>query len=275
MENGLSIELACPFEPIVASCAVLDPICHRSVPLSGAYGLFFVSRGVLRIRTRTRQIELSGGEALLLRGSTAEQVSLTAEAEAEYYHLRFRLTSRGSSAGTPLLEVPDRARVCPPERLTDLLRRYLELERRPNYSRLSLYNLLVLILCELARSAAPRAGDQNAEPTLEIIASRVDACIAAHYRRAIGTLDIARELHYNPDYLERAYRQERGISIREAIHRRRIREARAQLLLCGDSRIAEIAALCGYNDTSYFRRVFKRVTSMTPNRFRAEATVRS
>jgi two-component system response regulator YesN len=111
-------------------------------------------------------------------------------------------------------------------------------------------------------------GADEREAGLESIASRVDAYIAAHYHQPIGTTDIARELRYNPDYLERAFRMERHTSIREAVHARRIKEARAQLLLQRTQDVAQIAALCGYADPGYFRRVFKRATNMTPRGYR-------
>jgi YesN/AraC family two-component response regulator len=108
----------------------------------------------------------------------------------------------------------------------------------------------------------------ESEAGRESIASRVDAYVAAHYHEPIGTTDIARELRYNPDYLERSFRLERRMSIREAVHARRIKEARAQLLLQRTQDVAQIAALCGYTDLGYFRRVFKRATNMTPRGYR-------
>jgi AraC-like DNA-binding protein len=127
---------------------------------------------------------------------------------------------------------------------------------------------MVLALCELARSSHVEEGAAAREAGRESIASRVDAFIAAHYHEPVATPDIARELHYNADYLERAFRMERRMSIREAVHARRIKEARAQLLLQRTQGVAEIAALCGYTDPGYFRRVFKRATNMTPRGYR-------
>jgi YesN/AraC family two-component response regulator len=140
--------------------------------------------------------------------------------------------------------------------------------RRPLPSRAVLHHLLVLALCEMALSAHVLDGAEEREAGRESIASRVDAYIAAHYHEPISTTDIARELRYNPDYLERAFRMERRMSIREAVHERRIKEARAQLLLQRTQDVAQIAALCGYTDPGYFRRVFKRATNMTPRGYR-------
>jgi YesN/AraC family two-component response regulator len=155
-----------------------------------------------------------------------------------------------------------------PGRLKNLVRMFMGETHRYGGSPLVLHHLLVLMLCEMTRASHLRSESEVREDNLESVASRVDACIAAHYHESIGTPDIAVELRYNPDYLERAYRAERHFSIREAIHARRIREARAQLLLQSSLGISEIAALCGYADTGYFRRVFKRATSMTPHGYR-------
>jgi AraC-like DNA-binding protein len=148
------------------------------------------------------------------------------------------------------------------------MRRLIDEIWLPAPSRAILHHLVVLVLCELARSSRVGETAEEKEAGLESIASRVDAYIAAHYHEPMGTPDIAHELHYNPDYLERAYRMERRKAIGEAIRIRRINEARAQLLLQRGKGVAEIAALCGYADPGYFRLVFKRATNMTPHSYR-------
>lgn len=265
MGNGLSVAFACPFEPIEASFAVSDSAGSRTLRLHNSHVLIFAVRGGICVHTKLNQVDLGAEEALLLHVQGLEKVTLGICDNAEFYSVRFRFFPAASAGAS--LDVPEHVRVRRPERLTDLLRRYIAEEKRDHASRLMLYHLLALALCELSCSTEEARAIPD-EPGFEIVASRVDAYIAAHYSEAIGTPEIARELRYNPEYLERAYRQERGISIREAIHRRRIKEARAQLLLQGERRVADIAAMCGFSDTGYFRRVFKRVTNMTPNGFR-------
>ncbi len=210
---------------------------------------------------------LRPNEALLVPpGEGAIRIRL--DASSELYAVRFRQHQPNAGAASVRLEVPDHVTVQRPGRLTGLVRRIMDEARLPAPSPAVLHHLVVLALCELARSSHADGTALDREAALEDIASRVDAFVAAHYHEPIGTPDIARELHFNPDYLERAYRSERRMSIREAIHARRIKEASAQLLLQRGKGVAEIGALCGYADAGHFRRVFKRATSMTPHGWR-------
>jgi AraC-like DNA-binding protein len=240
---------------------------NTSVRLSGDACLFFGVHAGCVVRTGRENLDLHANEALLRTGAD-EEVSFSRAPAAEMYLLRFRVPRPPEHVPRRRLEVPDHVKVLRPGRLTHLLRRLVDEARRPFPSRAVQHHLVVLALCELALSSHVRDAADEREAGRESIASRVDAYIAAHYHEPIGTTDIARQLRYNPDYLERAFRMERRMSIREAVHARRIKEARAQLLLQSTQDVAQIAALCGYTDTGYFRRVFKRATNMTPRGYR-------
>jgi AraC-like DNA-binding protein len=215
-----------------------------------------------------RTTALGCGEAVLLEPEPAELLLLSWERDTEHYRVTFRRSDPPPRSRRQTIEVPEHVIIRNPGRLKHLMRMLMEESRRGDTSLLVLHHLVVLMLSEMAASSRVRAEPDAREDGLESIASRVDAYIAAHYHEPIGTPDIARELRYNPDYLERAYRAERRQSIRSAIHARRFREAQAQLLLQGGRRIAEVAALCGYTDAGYFRRVFKKTTNLTPRGYR-------
>jgi len=256
--------------PLAFECVQAD---HLDLPQPGSVPLrvarevvlLFNVHGALELQRDRSAIVLRPPEAFLFCGP--RQLDLRSASGAELYLLRFRHVALPRGLPRRRLEVPDHVTVRRPARMTHLLRRLIDELRGPAPSREVLNHLVVLALCEMGQSSSV-AEAAGTEAGLENIASRVDAYIAAHYHEAIGTPDIARELHYNPDYLERAYHIERRMSIREAVHARRIKEARAQLLLQRTKGVAEIAALCGYSDAGYFRRVFKRATNMTPHGYR-------
>jgi AraC-like DNA-binding protein len=283
--DGLRLDFIRPFEPVEASHIVAEHPGSRVVRPGSSACLIFSVHGELVVEDGGVEQALLANEAILLAPRGSDTVRLTNRAEADFYLLRFRWSQKKGAPAARLLQVPSHATVLRPARFTHLLRMYIEKatgERAtPNPQtarstvqgtsmRLGLHHLLVLALCELARSSEEEMLMPAREPGLANIASRVDAFIAAHYHEALSTPDIAADLRYNPDYLERAYRQERSMSIREAIHARRIKEARAQLLLLRKQGVAQIAALCGYTDAGYFRRLFKRATHMTPHGYRAE-----
>jgi AraC-like DNA-binding protein len=266
MDEGL--RLACPaaFDGIHADHFTLER--PGSIPLRASREmiLLFNVHGALELPGTAASVPLRPTEALLVAGPGLVEIRHSAGAEMYILRLRRAVLPRGLPRRR--VEVPDHVTVRRPARLTHLLRRLIDEIRVPRPSRAVLNHLAVLALCELAQSSTVATAAAGSEAGLENIASRVDAFIAAHYHEPISTLDIARELHYNPDYLERAFHLERHMSIREALHTRRIKEARAQLILQQGKGVAEIAALCGYTDAGYFRRVFKRATNMTPHGYR-------
>ena len=268
------LRLGCPsaFESVHAEHLVVDRPAAVPVRARGEGLILFSVHGRVtvsgcRAEQPGAEVVLLPNEALLLPPGRAP-ASICVQSPSELYAVRFHQPHHARGEPRARLDVPGHVAVQRLGRLTSLVRRIVDEVRQPVSSRAVLHHLVVLALCELARSS--RAGDcaQDREAVLESIASRVDAFVAAHYHEPIGTPDIAHELHYNPDYLERAYRLERHMSIRDAIHARRIKEASAQLLLQRGMGVAEIGALCGYADPGYFRRVFKRATNMTPHGWR-------
>ena len=266
-DDSLRLGYAPAFEIVQADHIAVERARVTRVRRSGEACLLFSVHGGLVVQSCQADVVVHPNEAFLLPAGSGE-IALCCSSAAELYILRFRPARSPEGVPSRRLEVPDHATVLRPGRLTHLLRELTDEVRRVSSSPAVLHHLVVLALCELAHSS--HVADEAALPETgrENIASRVDAYIAAHYHRPIGTPDIARELRYNSDYLERAFRMERRMSIREAVHARRIKEARAQLLLQRTQGVAQIAALCGYADAGYFRRVFKRATNMTPRGYR-------
>ena len=64
----------------------------------------------------------------------------------------------------------------------------------------------------------------------------------------------------------RAFKETYAITFQEYVLRFRIREA-CRLLRNPVAQVADVADLVGFNDASYFCKIFKRYTSMSPSRF--------
>ncbi len=269
MGNELTFDVAISVEPGACILEASDSGGEYPIRTRKNHLVIFVSQGGLVLNRARTGLELASGQAYV--GEAGAQLSLDVRKDTEYYLLSFNVVGGHESEGVRL-EISPLSQVRRPDRLTCLLRRYLLLRERGGRPA-QMCELLVLILRELALSEATFDVSAQEAKVAAAIALRVDAYIAAHYRHHIGTPDIAAELHYNAEYLERAYRQQRHLSIRDAIHLRRVREAGAQLLLHKERCVSEIARMCGYRDANYFRRVFKQTMKMTPNRFRyAHAT---
>lgn len=92
--------------------------------------------------------------------------------------------------------------------------------------------------------------------------------INAEYAERLTLDHLSGEAGVHPVHLSRVFRRLTGQGIGEHVHRLRIRAACEQLLQ-SDMPIAEIGLAAGFADQSHFTRSFRRVTGMSPARFRS------
>lgn len=268
MSDELGLRLPLSLEPSSIKALAGDAARDEEMRMSASYLFVFVARGWLRVDDEGSQARLGPSEALLLFRPGDCSIGLHCEDGAKAYAVAFRKLISQTDPGASKLAVPVYAAVANPERLTDLLRMQVVEQGRKSPSPAILSSLLVLTLSDFAASAGGKRGFRRRGSEPENLASLVDAYIAAHYRESISSIDIARYLNYSVEYIKRVFLQRRGMSIRDAIHRRRVKEASALLASQRGSSISEIAAMCGYRDVGYFRRVFKRLTETTPSSLR-------
>uniref|UniRef100_UPI00329928DC helix-turn-helix domain-containing protein n=1 Tax=Salmonella enterica TaxID=28901 RepID=UPI00329928DC len=67
------------------------------------------------------------------------------------------------------------------------------------------------------------------------------------YHLPLSRSVMAKELHFNVDYLGRVYRRVFQLTLTEAIHLQRVREAEKMLIIDARS-LKEVAERCGIND---------------------------
>ncbi|MCF7954149.1 MAG: helix-turn-helix domain-containing protein [Spirochaetales bacterium] len=88
-----------------------------------------------------------------------------------------------------------------------------------------------------------------------------------HYSEKISLNSTAESLQLSPSYFSRLFKQEMGIVFSEYVNDVRIEEARKQLISTNRS-LGEIGFMCGFDDQSYFTRVFRKKTGLPPSRYR-------
>ena len=91
--------------------------------------------------------------------------------------------------------------------------------------------------------------------------------LSAHYSEAVTLSSLAKTVGVHPSYLSALFPQVTGLTFREYLNRIRIERA-LYLLTNTDYPIMDIAISCGFNDQSYFTKVFKKQTGLTPRQFR-------
>ncbi|HEX4603920.1 MAG TPA: helix-turn-helix transcriptional regulator [Candidatus Angelobacter sp.] len=79
--------------------------------------------------------------------------------------------------------------------------------------------------------------------------------------------DLAREVCLSPAHLQRLFKQETGVHIRDLLAENRLNNA-AMLLSTTDMEVKEIAYLAGYRHHSSFVRAFQRRFRQSPKEYR-------
>ncbi|AEJ19999.1 response regulator transcription factor [Gracilinema caldarium] len=90
--------------------------------------------------------------------------------------------------------------------------------------------------------------------------------IEANYGKQISLEDTAQAVDLSPAYLSRLLVTETGKSFIEHLTKYRMDRACKELAK-GQYSIKEIAAICGYPDSNYFSRIFKKHIGQTPSEF--------
>jgi AraC-like DNA-binding protein/ligand-binding sensor protein len=101
----------------------------------------------------------------------------------------------------------------------------------------------------------------------ERIVNDVREYIEKNYSKKITLTDVAKSIYISPTYLSKIIKNQSGNSFRYMVNTVRISEA-MRILGDTDKTLAEVACQAGYEDHSYFTKVFKRHTGMTPNEYR-------
>lgn len=91
--------------------------------------------------------------------------------------------------------------------------------------------------------------------------------INSRYAEKLTLAEVAEYAGYSPAYFSKVFREERGCTFREYLNELRVEKSKT-LLLSGHASIAEICAMVGFEDQSYFGKVFRKFTGVTPDRYR-------
>ena len=93
------------------------------------------------------------------------------------------------------------------------------------------------------------------------------AYITTHYAEKLSSKELAERCFYNPSYFSRLFKETTGKSMLEYVQELRIKRA-CFLLKEGIMSVESIASEVGYTNTSKFYEAFKKLTGMTPLKYR-------
>ena len=91
--------------------------------------------------------------------------------------------------------------------------------------------------------------------------------ISKNYANNLTLELVANQVHLNPTYFSTLFKQSTGSSFKEYLNMVRVEESK-RLLSNTDYSLIDIAVATGFEDQSYFTKVFKKYTGLTPKQFR-------
>lgn len=117
-------------------------------------------------------------------------------------------------------------------------------------------------------------GNKPIEESLKVTTERnveleVKKYIHDHLSDKLNVADIAEELHFNAQYLMRAFKNKTGLSILEYITQERLNVAK-KILEDTDLPIKTVASMVGYSDYAYFTRIFGKEVGISPGKYRGK-----
>lgn len=94
-----------------------------------------------------------------------------------------------------------------------------------------------------------------------------------HLHEDLTLESLAKQLRISPSYLSNKFKEETGETLKAYIRHQKIEEAK-NLIVYSDLSISEIYALLNFHDQSYFTKVFKKITGLTPKQYKNNLIVK-
>jgi len=96
---------------------------------------------------------------------------------------------------------------------------------------------------------------------------KAERFIWKHYTRKLSLQEIADASGLSAPYFSTVFKDEMGENLSNYLNRLRVEKA-ATMLVTTDKPISEVAVACGFEDQSWFSKIFKNNTGLTPGKYR-------
>lgn len=274
MTNNSTLFIAtnCPVKAQNAGLFISRGTVPHPTRVIHSHELIFVRQGTLDMWEEDQSFHLVAGQALHLWPGRRHGGGAPMPPDLRFYWIHFDIMSEPGGDGLllpnaePNMAIPQVVTISQIERMERLFRIFLEDQETGLLHPYAANLLTTMMLVEVVQAQVepPALEDANA------VATWAYTYIRMNFDRPITASKVATALGYNTDYLGRIYRKLYGCTLTESIHKRRVEKA-CEWLLDTNLSISQIATRCGFDDTDYFRRVFRRMMNVCPSDYRQES----
>ena len=245
-----------------------------------------VNNGALRIMTENEAVNVNAGEGILINCNVPFKMHLASPEACGFYciacDIRFIMPERFlyqkyaiplvTKSGLRLFKLTEETML--EESILEALNRVVaaNLIKKPGYELMtrSLLSTQWIALMEYASSRKPAFSGRNVPSSDE---KRVEAAaeyIAENYNDIVTLDDIASHIHLSNSECCRCFKRVLDKSPMEYLMEYRVYSAVKLLYKAPDSfeSIADLGFITGFNNPSYFNKVFKRFMQCTPTAYR-------
>lgn len=128
--------------------------------------------------------------------------------------------------------------------------------------------LLLQLFAQLGRYQSGPCEDHRGTYEQKRLIENILTYIMEHHQEPLSMEYLCGQFHLSRSYLLKLFKQNMGVSISDFLITYRINKAK-DLLQGTELLITEIAATVGFQDISHFGHTFKRLSGMTPSRYRS------
>jgi len=143
---------------------------------------------------------------------------------------------------------------------------HLQNESSDNISDAAAKSCLVIILTriwQLMSAQKPAAKTGKKEKLIQSIIQYIDA----NYKHNINLDLLEKKFFIDKYHISHTFKEITGFTVMEYVQQRRINEAQ-KMLIHSSNEIFDICLDCGFNNLQHFYRVFKKISGVTPDKYR-------
>jgi AraC-like DNA-binding protein/ligand-binding sensor protein len=147
------------------------------------------------------------------------------------------------------------------ETFSEINNRYLE-RIQETQSAEELVDMLYQMMEAMTEQISPFKGVRHALPL-----RRAECYIRENYTRKVRLKEVADVSGLSAPYFSTVFKEEMGENLSDYLNRLRVDRA-AKLLMDTELSLSEIAGSCGFEDQSWFSKIFKSYTGLSPGKYR-------